>query len=842
MNSPAPGDEEIADLFGDFQSDAEEAGKEVPSEPLTVKRPRAEERLLHANAAVGAEGASSSSGRRTKPEKTSKRRKTMLERPDASKYYELEAEEAGGSEDEQEDEDLEDLIDNSEMAPGEKGRAQLRKEMQRQAKELEELRKDAAQRGPLAGAARLFSSGRLDEMERKYKELEERGIAGEDLGPPEPLGRKETHTVTVPDPQDPKLWCCKTFGPERDLCICLMHKAMEVMAQGQQCPIYSVFFSPHLRGYIYIEAFKEADVRQFIKGIRGLSQWTGFALVPAAQMPIVFTASQIDAQKKTFAKVGDWVRVKRGQYGGDLALIEEVQDEIFTLKLKPRLQFGTEAAKRALKEAKGSAKRRPQQRWFNKADIEAAQEFLVTSEPRRTQQGFKYFYIVDGEAYRDGFLYKRFKGHWFSTGEAVRPQEHELQEWQNAPPISENTRPAKDLTDSKLEKERTLMPPPGLPVKVLSEDRPPLAEGDLVIVTSGDLKNLRGEVSKALFGSPTVLIRPLFVDGIEGQHISLAVNILCKYFEVGNYVKVVAGENQGDTGYITRVELGGSNENEWGPRATARVLSQSCVNEFSVKLDCLRLTTEKATPLDSIGEFRIGQLVHISGHAENRSIIVRLEAGSRAIVLGADGRKLCVDFAELEPVPLPNRRLYKLQTWCLDRKGQKITIDSVVKAPRSATTRSAPVKAKVIHIHSNTVFLEAMEGLTGEKAFLACPGDRCEYIWNLDVPGKGSGKGSMALLPEKDVTEPEMKQLQYGITMASTISFLKPNWHKKLGIDKPISKSGGTIIEKGSGVRITGGSYKGLRGEIRALLGERPHLTAVQAETGGGRSEPHCSR
>jgi len=108
---------------------------------------------------------------------------------------------------------------------------------------------------------------------------------------------KVTHTVTVPHPSDPKLWCVKAFGPEEQLCISLMLKSFKGMLYGNDPPIHSVFSSSHLRGYMYIEAHKESDVKNFVKGIRGISQASGFTMVPAAQMPFVFTASQNDAKR-----------------------------------------------------------------------------------------------------------------------------------------------------------------------------------------------------------------------------------------------------------------------------------------------------------------------------------------------------------------------------------------------------------------------------------------------------------------------------------------------------------------------------------------------------------------
>eukprot|EP00931_Biecheleriopsis_adriatica_P049247 TRINITY_DN28482_c0_g1_i1.p1 TRINITY_DN28482_c0_g1~~TRINITY_DN28482_c0_g1_i1.p1 ORF type:complete len:1525 (+),score=381.40 TRINITY_DN28482_c0_g1_i1:481-4575(+) len=672
-------------------------------------------------------------------------------------------------------------------------------------------------------------------MEARYKELEEREerrAAGEEVESEasfHPQGDKVTHTVTVPEPTDPKLWCVRTFGPEKELCISLMYKAFEALTRGEEVPIYTVFYSPHLRGYIYIEAHREADVKEFIKGIRGMSAFSGFSLVPTVQMPLVFTASQMDARNSTLLKVGDWVRMRRGLYGGDLAQVEEIQDDLYTLKLKPRIHHSTEL-KRALKD-KNQKQRRPAPRWFNKADVEASQELVVNVEPRRMRKSWLHFYIVEGEAYRDGFLYKTFKNGWFASGDTVRPQEYELQEWRNAPSISENVRPKKDMPTSKEEEDRERMPPPSLPSRAKAADSglTEVEEGDMVIVINGDLKGLTGVISKALYGSPTVLMKPLGVAGVHDD-LSIAVSRLCKYFEVGNYVKVVSGEKNGDTGFVTRLELLGP-EKSWGPDASARILSLGCTEEYSAKLVDLRLTCEKPDPQDRVGEFKVEQLVQIAGHAENRAIIIRLEVDSRAVCLCSDGEKVCVSFADLEPVMLPSRGQYKKDVFCTDRKGNKIIPGCMVKAPRTMMGRAAPIHAEVLYINrDDTIFIKACEAMVGERAFRAVPGSKCEFIWDAaDIPqNKGGGRGRKAL-PDKEPDELEMKQMTYGVTMASQMSFLRPDWHKKLGLPKRPgdAKPVQGVIEKGSSVRITGGGYKGLRGEVRALLDEKVRISIL---------------
>jgi len=273
-------------------------------------------------------------------------------------------------------------------------------------------------------------------------------------------------------------------------------------------------------------------------------------------------------------------------------------------------------------------------------------------------------------------------------------------------------------------------------------------------------------------------------------------------------VKVIAGQREGDTGYVLKVML--DKDGGWGYNAMARVLSTNMHNEFNVRIDHLRLTVQKPEPQDSHGEFRVKQLVRLEGRQNSRGLIVRIEASSRAIVLTTDGAKHDVSFGDLEPVALPNRTQYKNAVWTLDRKGKKISPDCVVLCPRSLG-RAAPVRADVLYIHNEFCFLMATEGLTGDKAFLVCPGKKCELVYNFDEKQQKEGV----------VEKMEAGKVSYGVVMASETAWLKPWFQKMIGLDQDAKGLPKSLQVKGSSVRIYGGAYKGLRGEIREYLGSK---------------------
>ncbi|KAJ6671449.1 SUPPRESSOR OF TY 5 [Salix viminalis] len=72
----------------------------------------------------------------------------------------------------------------------------------------------------------------------------------------------------LPSVRDPKLWMVKcAIGRERETAVCLMQKYID---KGSELQIRSVVALDHLKNFIYIEADKEAHVREACKGLRNI--------------------------------------------------------------------------------------------------------------------------------------------------------------------------------------------------------------------------------------------------------------------------------------------------------------------------------------------------------------------------------------------------------------------------------------------------------------------------------------------------------------------------------------------------------------------------------------------
>ena len=107
----------------------------------------------------------------------------------------------------------------------------------------------------------------------------------------------------MPRAGDPKLWCVKCFGGEQECLNMLMIKLFLKQKADPSFvpPIFSAFCSPRIKGYIYVESFKEAELRSFLQGVKMLSAWDT-RLVPEEEMVSVLRMG-VSSAKETESKV-----------------------------------------------------------------------------------------------------------------------------------------------------------------------------------------------------------------------------------------------------------------------------------------------------------------------------------------------------------------------------------------------------------------------------------------------------------------------------------------------------------------------------------------------------------
>ncbi|KAI8526637.1 hypothetical protein RHMOL_Rhmol12G0011200 [Rhododendron molle] len=327
----------------------------------------------------------------------------------------------------------------------------------------------------------------------------------------------------LPSVRDPKFWMvkCKT-GHEREAAVCLMQKYLD---KGSELQIRSAIALDHLKDYIYVEADKEAHVKEACKGMRLIHGNTKITLVPIKEMTDVVSVKSkaIDLSRDTL------VRVKKGDYKGDLAKVVDVDNvqQRVTVKLIPRIDLHALANKLEEREVPNKKGFVPPARFMN---VDEAREMRIRVERRFDPMTGDYFENIGGMMFKDGFLYKNVSMKSIST-QNIQPTFDEFEKFRQ--PVEHGDGDMASLSTVFANRKKCHF-----------------MKGDQVIIVKGDLKNLKGWVEKV--DEDNVHIR----SNAEGLPKTLAVNEkeLCKYFEPGNHVKVVCGASEGATGMVIKVE------------------------------------------------------------------------------------------------------------------------------------------------------------------------------------------------------------------------------------------------------------------------------------------------
>ncbi|KAG8493277.1 hypothetical protein CXB51_010859 [Gossypium anomalum] len=199
----------------------------------------------------------------------------------------------------------------------------------------------------------------------------------------------------LPSVRYPKLWMVKcATGRERETVACLMQKYID---KGSELQIRSVIALDHLKNYIYIEADKNAHVREAVKDM----------LVPIREMTVVLSAES----KAVHLSRDTWVKMKVGTYKGDLTQVIDVDNvrQRVTVKLIPRIDLQELANKLEGREVAKKKAFVPPPRFMN---VDEARALHIRVECRRNS-------ISEGEIVGLSTLFANRKKTHFMKGDAV---------------------------------------------------------------------------------------------------------------------------------------------------------------------------------------------------------------------------------------------------------------------------------------------------------------------------------------------------------------------------------------------------------------------------------------
>ncbi len=347
-----------------------------------------------------------------------------------------------------------------------------------------------------------------------------------------------------------------------------------------------------LKGYIYIEAFKEANVREAIQDISFLRE-NSIKIVPLTEMTQVFNYDKIE---RLDIKPGKWVRMKFGIYEGDLAQVIDIEDPVSKIyvKLIPRLGDAASLAHQQNTNSKASnpfsgkkplSLLKPKQKLFNPENFPHADIKKTTHPVLRDSVD-----IYGKMAFHDGFLIKSMRAKSLIL-EDVDPKLDELRIFNYSKYSKKGGADAEESENGLADLINTIQ-------ETELSKKKHFKQGDKVRIVTGSLKNIPGKVVS--HNQKLVSLIP----EIEGYHdvIELPEEYLVKLFLPGDLVKVFAGPNSGKYGLVTRVE-----------DEVAYVYSDTLNAEFKVSCRDLILSSQMVEETYNNSYFQLGDLVKING-------------------------------------------------------------------------------------------------------------------------------------------------------------------------------------------------------------------------------------
>ncbi|KAI3870399.1 hypothetical protein MKX03_008407 [Papaver bracteatum] len=547
----------------------------------------------------------------------------------------------------------------------------------------------------------------------------------------------------LPSVKDSKLWTVKcAIGREREAAVCLMQKCYDLPGMH----IRSSIALDYLQNYIYVEADREAHVREACKGLKMLDT-RKIVLVPIKEMTDV-----VSEKGKAVDIVKDmWVRMKIGIYKGDIAKVVSVPDmrQRVMLKLIPRVDLQAVADK--LDGRKVSKKAIvPPQRLVNSDE---ARNVNIPVDSRKERSTRITFDVIDGKTFKDGFLYKTVSKKSIEY-QNIQPSLNELERFSES----------------------------GMSTSPESRRKCHYMKGDSVIVIKGDLINLSGRVEKVEEGN--LHIKPNRKD--LQTTIVVHEKYVCKYFKVGDHVKVVSGIHEGKTGTVIKV-----NGN------VLIIVGDATREDISVFADNVVDSSEVTSGATTkVGDYELHDLVMLGDMSFG--VITRVESDALQVLKG-DPERPVVAVVKLREIK------YKIdQRWSTapDRDRNTVSVKDVVKI------LMGPCKGKqgpVQHIHKGILFISDRHHME-HSGFICVKSQSCILM---------GGTKAKVSLPSRFATSRQAAYIPPSPRRCSTGPPLDS------GVRHNVSSGrGGRDNFVGSMVKIRVGNYKGCSGRVVSRNGQ----------------------
>ena len=486
-----------------------------------------------------------------------------------------------------------------------------------------------------------------------------------------------------PTSSDPKLWLIKCkIGEEKEVLANLYHKYFYFKSKEpkDRLKIFSITSFDNLKGKIFIEAYSERDIIYAINGMSNVNQ-NSIQIIPVDESIKIF---EYDKFQKVEIYNNQLVRIKNGNYEGDLAKVVYVEDPInkIYIALIPRI-YESSNGKSNFNVAPFSRQRaniRPRQKIFDKkyGGAEA---------------------VTVHETFGDCLKYGKFK---FKDGLLIRPVRITSLETENISPKEEEMQKLgcykneDGIYVDKIDNQQLI---------ISNKQTTQYKRGDRIKFINGDFKDITGTVISQIGNKVTVKVD---LKDTEGEYEFPINMITINYtFKPGEIVYVKKGENKGKSGIIIKIL----------DNNIVMVYDEITETKFNAKNSDLILRSNMDFEDEENTMFKIGDLVRI----KNENIICYIIESSKFTLKVVTSRNEIkkISVREVEKINLNKKITY------LDGKGNPIAPDNTVKVISGQYKGS---KGTIKCIHRKLVFLH-------NNSYVRTNGIFCENNENLELLG-----------------------------------------------------------------------------------------------------------
>jgi len=518
--------------------------------------------------------------------------------------------------------------------------------------------------------ASLDAEKQAEILRQRYanKNRSGRGLGGDSAVVPKRL--------LLPSVEDPSIWAvrCKE-GKEREAIFAIMKRVEERMGTKDELAITSAFerggTQSTMKGFIYVEAQRQADVMTAMDGLMNVYPRTKMMLVEIKEMPDLLRVT-----KSPQLEPGAYVRLRRPpKYAGDLAQVIDVTDTGLELRVRyvPRLDYGLHEDVNIPADAQGKRKRpvagpRPPQRLFS--EVEAKKRHTKYLQGRGDK-----VWLYMGDEYVNGYCEKDVKIQTLITKDVN-------------PTLEEVTRFAAGAEDGTENLDLNAL---AASLKQSTANASYLP-GDIIEVYEGEQKGIRG---KAISVQGDIVTMNVEHGTLKGQTIEVPVKGLRKRFREGDHVKVIGGSRfRDEVGMVVKIVE---------DRVT--LLSDQGNNEITVFSKDLREASDSGGG-GSLGQYDLWDLIQLD--PSTVACVTKVERES-LLVLDQNSQ-----IRTVLPSQITNKIDQRKHAVATDRNGAEVRTDDVVKEYGGEGK-----SGRIMHIHRAYLFCRSTEAGENGGVFVA---------------------------------------------------------------------------------------------------------------------------